>query len=81
MPILFRHMIYRKQLKDNPNILYVFGDNMVRQGYGGQAREMRGEPNAVGIPTKWRPDNTDGAFFYDYQLPQIKKTLIQDLIF
>jgi redox-sensitive bicupin YhaK (pirin superfamily) len=29
--------------------LFVFGDNLRRTGFGGQAAEMRGEPNAVGI--------------------------------
>jgi hypothetical protein len=32
---------------------------------GGMARECRGEPNAVGIPTKWRPAMTLDAFFRD----------------
>ena len=27
---------------------------------------MRGEPNAIGIPTKRRPDMGDGAFFSDW---------------
>jgi len=33
----------------------VFGDNLARVGMGGQAKAMRGEPNAVGIPTKASP--------------------------
>jgi hypothetical protein len=43
----------------------VFGDNMVERGMGGQAKEMRGEPNAVGIPTKKFPHMRAGAFFTD----------------
>ena len=57
--------ITRADLRANPDTLYVFGDNMQRRGLGGQAREMRGEPNAVGVPTKWRPDMRAGAFFSD----------------
>lgn len=57
--------ITRADLRANPTTLYVFGDNMARRGLGGQAREMRGEPNAVGVPTKWRPDMGVGAFFSD----------------
>lgn len=48
-------MIYRTDLLANPNTLYVFGDNLARYGMGGQAKEMRGEPNAIGIPTKVSP--------------------------
>jgi hypothetical protein len=45
--------------------IFVFGDNMVRWGNGGQAYAMRGEPNAIGIPTKWNPKRTPDAFFRD----------------
>lgn len=44
--------IYREDLKANPNVLYIFGDNLERTGFGGQAKEMRGEPNSTGIATK-----------------------------
>lgn len=66
MPIKYStHIITRKELRDNPNTIYVFGDNMARQGYGGQAKEMRGEPNAIGIPTKYYPTMSEQAFFTD----------------
>ena len=65
MPVLFQHRIYRRDLQNNPNVIYVFGDNLMKAGYGGQAAQMRGEPNAFGIPTKRRPDNADDAFFSD----------------
>jgi len=55
MPIRYQKWITREDLKTNPNTLYVFGDNTQRYGLGGQAKEMRGEPNAVGIPTKVSP--------------------------
>lgn len=57
--------ITRADLRANPDTLYAFGDNMARRGMGGQAREMRGEPNAVGVPTKWEPTMHAGAFFDD----------------
>jgi len=50
--IIYQYRIYRKDLKANRDVLYVFGDNLDRQGYGGQAAEIRGEPNAFGIATK-----------------------------
>lgn len=42
-------------IRSEPEGLFVFGDNLERWGLGGQAKEMRGEPNAVGIPTKRSP--------------------------
>jgi hypothetical protein len=55
MPIIYQKWITRVDLRANPSVLYVFGDNVARVGLGGQAKEMRGEPNAVGIATKWSP--------------------------
>lgn len=34
---------------------YLFGDNVERKGYGGQAKVMRGAANAIGIATKYGP--------------------------
>lgn len=61
----YRKYITRKQLQKETEKLFVFGDNLIRRGYGGQAKEMRGEPNAVGIPTKKLPLMTPNAFFTD----------------
>jgi hypothetical protein len=57
--------ITRQMLRDNPETLFVFGDNMLERGLGGQAAEMRGEPNAVGIPTKYMPGMGQADFFID----------------
>lgn len=48
--------------------VFLFGDNFHGIGLGGQAKEMRGEPNAFGIPTKKIPSMSDGAFFDDSEL-------------
>ncbi len=61
----YRDNITRRMLKDEPNTLFIFGDNIVKKGYGGQAAVMRGEPNAVGIPTKLYPSMKEGSFFSD----------------
>lgn len=63
MIVIRQKRIYRDDLKANPHITYLFGDNMKRTGMGGQAAEMRGEPNAVGIPTKYSPSTHDDAYF------------------
>lgn len=65
MPYRTEKFITRQMMRAEPRTLFVFGDNMQHAGRGGQAAEMRGEPNAVGIPTKWKPTMTEGAFFYD----------------
>lgn len=63
MTLLLQYRIYRADLRANPGVLYVFGDNEFRTGFGGQAGEMRGEPNAVGIATLKAP----GQFWSDDQ--------------
>lgn len=45
-----------------PNLTFVFGDNLLRFGKGGQAI-IRDEPNAFGVPTKRKPAMTPGSFF------------------
>ena len=55
MPVIFQKIIKREDLRRNPDVLYVFGDNLVRVGMGGQAGEMRHERNAVGVATKASP--------------------------
>jgi hypothetical protein len=58
-------VITRKDLRCNPRFAYIFGDNLISQGRGGMAGEMRGEPNAFGIPTKRFPAMTPESFFSD----------------
>jgi hypothetical protein len=55
MPVLFQKVIMRQDARRNSKVLYVFGDNVVHKGFYGQARELRNEPNAVGIRTKYTP--------------------------
>lgn len=45
--------------------VYLFGDNCKRKGYGGQAKEMRDEPNAIGIATKNTPTSGSNSYFDD----------------
>lgn len=72
MPILTRHRIYRADLRANPEWLAVFGDNLAQAGKGGQARECRGEPNAVGVPTKVAPSMDASAFLTDAYLDTVR---------
>lgn len=65
MPVKFIRRYTREKIRHNPEVLYVFGDNVARYGLGGQAAEARGEPNAVGIPTKWKPARNKGDYLRD----------------
>lgn len=65
MPVLFQKMYYREDARRNPGVLYVFGDNTIRKGMGGQAGALRNEPNAVGVATKYQPSMHPDAFFGD----------------
>lgn len=80
MPIIFQKFIFRSDLQANPSVMYLFGDNLVRQGFGGQAKEMRGEPNAIGIATKKTPSNRPGEFFSDDDYTDNISTIMTDLI-
>ena len=48
----------------NPNSLFVFGDNDIGKGCGGQAI-IRYECNSIGIPTKKIPSNAQSSFYTD----------------
>jgi len=70
--ILKQKIIKRSDLRANADVYYVFGDNTKRVGMGGQAGEMRGEPNAFGIPTKRLPSQYDDSFFSDEDFEEVK---------
>lgn len=77
---VFRYdLITREMVRANRNTVYCFGDNMARAGLGGQAAACRGEPNAVGVPTKWRPSRDEGAYFTDadFLLDDVKRALVE----
>lgn len=51
-----------QDVKDHPNWLFIFGDNLKQKGKGGQA-VIRDEPNTFGLPTKLFPTMDENAFF------------------
>jgi len=59
--------------------LFVFGDNDQRMGFGGQAKEMRGEPNAVGIRVKKAPSMDENSFYNDDEYILNTQKITQDL--
>jgi hypothetical protein len=62
-------------LQQRPDALFVFGDNMARFGFGGQANACRGQPNAVGVPTKWKPSMWNESFFKDEDFQKVKPSI------
>jgi hypothetical protein len=54
--------ITKKFLDENPNAIFVFGDNDHRTGYGGAAI-LRDHPQTYGFITKRAPDNMDLSFY------------------
>ena len=69
-------MFTEEIVKANPNKLFVFGDNMLRYGKGGQA-VIRDLPNTIGIVTKREPRTGKGAYFSDAK--DEMDTLLQDI--
>ncbi len=65
-----KRFITHEYVRANRDKLFLFGDNLERRGYGGQAAAMRGEPNAIGIPTKKSPTYEARAFFTDREFDQ-----------
>lgn len=68
--IIQRAWFTRAQLQRESDCLFAWGDNLARYGgannpKSGQAFACRGEPNAVGIPTKRLPSMKDEAFLSD----------------
>lgn len=78
MRVYTQKWIEREDLQNNPGCVYLFGDNVERRGFGGQAAAMRGEPNAIGIATKWAPHNGSSAFFSDDCLIDIERIMAAD---
>lgn len=72
-------IVLRSELKANPTTLYLFGDNDIRKGLGGQAKEMRGEPNAIGVSTKKLPARGEEAYKSDADLQENKKIITDDI--
>lgn len=67
--------ITRSFVREHRDHIFLFGDNLARRGFGGQAAQMRAEPNAIGIPTKKLPSNVEGAFFTDAEFEQNKAAI------
>ena len=68
-------IVTREYLRNHPNEIFVFGDNLIRKGKGGAAI-LRDEPNTYGFITKKYPNNDDSSF---YRLEEYELTLADEL--
>lgn len=73
--IEIRDHITRADVRAEKDKIFLFGDNLTGRGFGGQAKEMRGEQNAVGIPTKKAPSNNPNSFFTDKEFSPNKQAI------
>ena len=70
--------ITKKYLRDNPHHIFVFGDNLLKKGYGGAAA-LRDEPNTYGFITKKAPNNGEWAFYKPEEYKEVFKNEIEIL--
>ena len=74
----FKGFWTRDDAMKHPDWLFIFGDNNLKEGFGGQAI-IRGLPNALGIPTKKDPGNDITSFYNDNELESNKIKISQSI--
>ena len=75
--VLFDHWS-KKDARENPERIFVFGDNEERKGTKNQA-SVRGEPNAIGVATKKAPRRDEAAYYDDSELERNIRAIEKDL--
>lgn len=73
-----RKYVDEEFLRNNPDCIFVFGDNLERRGKGGAAM-LRDEPNTYGFITKKRPMNADSAFYHPSEYREVYEAEITKL--
>ena len=68
MKIITQKVISLSDLQRNPATFYVFGDNLEAKGAGGQVKDIRGEPNAIGWITKKKATHKVGSYLTNKDL-------------
>jgi hypothetical protein len=60
---IYKNIIITQEFLDsNPNVYFIFGDNVIREGMGGAAH-LRYHPHSIGFITKKFPDNKSESFY------------------
>lgn len=58
---------------------FVYGDNLLRKGKGGQAI-IRDLPNTIGLVTKKEPNNNSSSFFSDIEYEKNYQFILNDIL-
>lgn len=66
-------------VKEDHKSLYIFGDNNIKKGLGGQAI-IRDCVNSVGIPTKKYPNNNPESFYNDDEYDNNCKNIYDSIV-
>lgn len=64
----------KEDVRENPNFLFIFGDNDIERGEKGQAI-IRTCKNAFGIPTQKYPSSRDSSFYSDEEFEENKRKI------
>jgi len=67
-----------EDVKKSPNKIFIYGDNDLLTGLGGQAI-IRNESNTLGIRTKKKPSHEKDAYYTDDEFEDNKKKITQDI--
>lgn len=67
-----------QDVQNNLDKIFVYGDNDLRQGKGGQAI-IRDLPNTIGLRTKKLPSLSPNAFYTDTEFSQNKLKIDEDI--
>ena len=82
--IIWKEFWTEKEVNEHPTWLFIYSDNDIKRGKGGQAI-IRYCTNSVGIPTKKIPNNVPSSYYtdndYDLNILKIDKAIkhIQEL--
>lgn len=70
---------FTTDLVENSNKIWIFGDNDLRIGRGGQAI-IRGLKNTIGIRTKKSPSTSHSSYYNDEEYEENCKNIFEDLL-
>lgn len=73
-------IVTEEWLRENPNHIFVFGDNLDRKGKGGGAK-LRDVPNTYGFITKKHPNNNDKSFYDRTEYVHVLQSELKKLLY
>lgn len=79
MTILVSKKFSIEQCRVNFDCLFIFGDNLEREGMGGQA-VIREQTNAIGLATKKKPSSSPDAYFIDEEFKENCQIIEEEIV-